>query len=277
MREDTAELASWALSDIVSNRSEHSPARNRTSSTAQHHSSLSNQLDQDEMSRHESNTSSRPGAIQEVSEPTTPQSFHSSQTSQGQSALTELIRNSPPTEEDSQGTDEEESPTTAGVHPVTVREGIISQPNERTPLLGKKTAYDSIKDLEGQQAGGFRPKKHIRAILQRSKEKTARIVRVASNPKSWDHQSILEYGVRQPASFLPPVMLGLLLNILDALSYGELESSNTHKSMSLKSNRNDLVSSRKCYFCRPRARGNLHVLCQLHRFTAGILSWRQHF
>ena len=230
VREDTAELASWALSDIVSNRSEHSPARHRTSSTAQHHSSLSNQLDQDEMSRSESNTSSRPGAIQEVSEPSTPQSFHSSQTSQGHSALTKLIRNSPPTEEESQGTGEEESPTTAGVHPVTVREGIISQPSERTPLLGKKTAYESIKDLEGQQVGEFKPENHIKAVLQRSKKNTARIVRVATNPKSWDQQRILKYGVRQPASFVPPVMLGLLLNILDALSYGELELSSTHES-----------------------------------------------
>ena len=222
MREDTAELASWALSDIVSNRSEHSSTRHRASSTAQQHSSLGSQLDQDEISRCESNTSSRPGAIQEVSEPTSPQSSHSSQTSQSQSALTELIRNSPPTEEDSHGTDKEESPTTAGVHPVTVQEGIISQPSERTSLLGKKTAYGSIKDLEGQQAGKVEPKNQMRAVLRRFKEKTARLGRVASNPKSWDHHRILEYGVRQPASFVPPVMLGLLLNILDALSYGEL-------------------------------------------------------
>ena len=222
VREDTAELASLALSGIVSNRSEHSPARHRASSTAQNHSSLSSQLDQDEMRRSVSNTSSRPGAIQEVSEPTSPQSSGSSQNSQCQSALTELMKNLPPSEEDSLGTDQEESPTTAGLQPVTVREGIISQPSERASLLGKKTAYGTIKDLEGQQVREVELENQIRAVSQRVRDKTARIVRVASNPKSWDRQSILEYGVRQPASFVPPVMLGLLLNVLDALSYGEL-------------------------------------------------------
>lgn len=220
VREDTAELASWALSDIASNRSEHSPSRHHTSSIAQHHSFLSSQLDQDDLSRHESNTSARPEAIQEVSEPTSPQSSRSSQKSQCQSALTELMRNSPPSEEDSQGTDEDESPTTAGVQPVTVREGIISQPSERTTLLGERTAYGSIKDLEGQQLARPELSHQIRAVWQRSKKQAARIVRIASNPKSWDRQEILEYGIRQPASFVPPVILGLLLNILDALSYG---------------------------------------------------------
>lgn len=220
VREDTAEIASWALSGIASNRSEHSPSRHHTSSTPQHHSYLSSQLDQDDLIRHASNTSSRPEAIPEVPEPASPQSSRSSQKSQCLSALTELIRNSPPTEEDSQEADEDESPTTAGVHPVTVREGIISQPSERTTLLPKKTAYGSIKDLEGQQVAKHEPKFQIRAVLQRFKEQTARIIRVASSPKSWDRQNILEYGVRQPASLVPPVILGLLLNVLDALSYG---------------------------------------------------------
>ena len=141
--------------------------------------------------------------------------------SHGRSALTELIRNTPPTEEDSHGTDEDETPTTAGLHPVTVQEGIISQPSERTTLLGMKTAYGSIKDLEGQQHARPEPTNRVKAVLERSQKQTARILRIVSNPKSWDRQRILEYGVRQPARSVPPVVLGLLLNILDALSYGE--------------------------------------------------------
>ena len=221
VREDTAELASWALSDIASNRSEHSPSRHHTSSTTQNHSYLSSELAQDDVIRHGSSTSSRPEAIQEVSEPISPQSSKSSQKSQSQSALTELIKNSPLIEEDGQVTDEGDSPTTAGVHPVTVREGIISQPSEQTSLLGKRTAYGSIKDLEGQHVARPKPANRIRAALHRSQEQTARMIRVASNSKSWDRQLLLEYGFRQPASFVPPVVLGLLLNILDALSYGE--------------------------------------------------------
>ena len=245
VREDTAELASWALSDIVSNRSEHSPSRHHNSFTVQDHSYLSSQLDPDDLIRQESNTSPRPEAIQEVSEPTSPRSSHSSQC---QSALTELIRNSPPTEEDSPGTDEDESPTTAGVHPVIVREGIISQPSDRTTLLGKKTAYGSIKDLEGQRVMRPEPGTRIRASLQRFREQTARIVRVASNPKSWDRQNILEYGIRQPASFVPPVILGLLLNILDALSYGEPQTLKYLLGRIADLDRHDLIPSRQCYF-----------------------------
>ena len=141
--------------------------------------------------------------------------------SHSHSALTELIRNFSPTEEYSHGTDEDESYTSAGLHPVTVQEGIISQPSERTMLRGNKTAYGSIKDLEGQQVARPELASRIRAVWQRSGQHTAHIVRIVTSPKSWDRQDIFEKGVRQPASFVPPVVLGLLLNILDALSYGD--------------------------------------------------------
>ena len=241
VREDTAELASWALSDIASIRSEHSPSRHLSSSAVQHHSYLSSQLDQGDLTRHDSNSSSRPEAIQEVSEPTSPGSSQSSQQSRCQSALAEMIRNSPPTEEDSDESDEDESPATADVHPVTVREGIISQPSEQTTLLGKRTAYGSIKDLEGQRVARPEPMNRIRDAMQQYKAQFARTVRMAFHPKlwqyrdgmlnygcrmerppeSWTRQNVLKYGVRIPASFVPCVLLGLLLTILDALSYGE--------------------------------------------------------
>ena len=231
-------------------------------------------MDQDDLSRHESKTSPRPEAIQEISEPTSPQSSHSSQKSQFQSALTELIRNSPPTEEDGHVTDEDESHITAGLHPVTVREGIISQPSERTAMLGKRTAYGSIKDLEGQQVARSEPKNRVIAVLQRSKEHTARVVRVASNPKSWDRRKMLEYGVRQPASFVPPVILGLLLNVLDALSYGDSQVLESLSEQLLIADRDDLIPSRQYYVHGSWAGGNLHVLCQLHCFAADLFPWR---
>lgn len=40
------------------------------------------------------------------------------------------------------------------------------------------------------------------------------------NPRTWDKKFIYENGVHLPVSLLPAVFLGLLLNILDALSYG---------------------------------------------------------
>lgn len=43
---------------------------------------------------------------------------------------------------------------------------------------------------------------------------------VGPSPKSWDSRRLLNNLILQPASMLPAVFLGLLLNLLDALSYG---------------------------------------------------------
>ena len=225
VREDTAELASWALSDIASSRSEHSPARHHTSSiTHQRTSSPSIGLpEQEDPSGRISNDSSRPNVIEEVSEPSSPQSSHSSRASLHTSALTKMIRNSPPTEDDSQDTDGEEAYITAGVYPVTVGEGIISQPSERTSLLKKRTAYGSVKDLECQKSDGIDGPTTFSIAVRQCRENTARLIRKATTPKSWNRQDIWHYGFRQPLGCIPPVILGLLLNILDALSYGETE------------------------------------------------------
>ncbi|KMP04206.1 sulfate transporter family protein [Coccidioides immitis RMSCC 2394] len=40
------------------------------------------------------------------------------------------------------------------------------------------------------------------------------------DPRRWDRRTILQKGIIYPASLLPAVLLGLLLNVLDALSYG---------------------------------------------------------
>lgn len=222
VREDTAELASLALSDIASNRSEHSPGRHHTPSASRRKSDshLGSRSEQDELTHQDSNDSSRPDVIEEVSEPSSPHSSHSSRNSRCQSALTELIKNSPPTEEEGHDTDEDDEFTTAGIHPVTVQEGIISQPSERTPLLGKRTAYGSIKDIESQKTFAETQLSKQSMVLQQVKDRLANVVKVASTPKMWNREDVWEYGIRQPASLIPPVILGLLLNILDALSYG---------------------------------------------------------
>lgn len=215
-----------ALSDIASSRSEHSPARHHIPSIAhQRTSSPSIGLsEQEDPSRRVSNDSSRPDVIEEVSEPSSPQSSHSSRASLHRSALTEMIRNSPPTEDDSQDTDGEEAYITAGAYPVTVSEGIISQPSERTSLLKKRTAYGSIKDLESQKSHWKDGPTTFSIAVRQCRGNTAGLIRKATNPKSWNRQNIWQFGFRQPLGYVPPVILGLLLNILDALSYGEIET-----------------------------------------------------
>lgn len=45
---------------------------------------------------------------------------------------------------------------------------------------------------------------------------------VVMNPKTWDKKAIWDKAIISPLHCLPAVIVGLLLNILDALSYGEL-------------------------------------------------------
>ena len=140
-----------------------------------------------------------------------------------------MVRNSPPTEQGSTDTREDDLLGKTGVQPVTVREGIISQPDEQTSLLLRKVAessdrlnkYGSVPDLESQGAASKGHVSQIRRRLHRSKERTGYLIRRATNPKTWDRKAIVEHGLRQPATYVPPVILGLLLNILDALSYGK--------------------------------------------------------
>ncbi|WPG99632.1 Hypothetical protein R9X50_00245000 [Acrodontium crateriforme] len=52
------------------------------------------------------------------------------------------------------------------------------------------------------------------------KKVTGRIQRVMVHPKTWDFRRFGHAVVLRPASMIPSVFLGLLLNLLDALSYG---------------------------------------------------------
>ncbi len=229
VREDTAELASLALSDIASYRSGNSPSRHNTSSPRQNTSSSFPHLpDETDSCRKESNKSPRPDPIEEVMEPSSPHNSESSPKSPGKSALTEMIRNWPPIDQDTPNTDDEDALAGNGIQPVIVKEGIISQPSEQTSLLLKRSAwgqygslaYASVRDLESQKKVKQGPLEFIKMAAARSQDWTAKYGRVVANPKSWNWHTIWKQGVRQPIAYLPPVMLGLLLNILDALSYG---------------------------------------------------------
>ena len=224
VREDTAELASWALSDIASNRNAQSPSRRRASPNQQNDEAhLSNDL-----SHRTSNESTRPEAIVEVSEPSTPHNETVSPHSRSLSALTELISQSPATEDSLNDTEDEEAIDSSGVLPVTVREGIISQPNERTSLLLKKVAYGSdctpthgsVQDLEDQNPICGIWGKKVKGVYVQSKRQAVHAMRIAKNPKSWNNKQMFQQAVQRPASYIAPVILGLLLNVLDALSYG---------------------------------------------------------
>ncbi|KAJ5905541.1 uncharacterized protein N7473_002457 [Penicillium subrubescens] len=92
---------------------------------------------------------------------------------------------------------------------------------ERTSLLSKTRSksphhYGSIEDIEGQGGAARRASN----AFTKSVSAVGKWSRIASNPKSWDRRAIWKEGVVYPVSLIPAVVLGLLLNILDALSYG---------------------------------------------------------
>lgn len=93
--------------------------------------------------------------------------------------------------------------------------------SERTSLLSKTRSrsphgYGAVEDIENQGFTAPRPAK----FFAKGTANVAKWTRILSNPKSWDRRAIWQEGVVHPLSLIPAVLLGLLLNILDALSYG---------------------------------------------------------
>lgn len=139
-----------------------------------------------------------------------------------------MIRKSPPSEHQGSIGIEDSKLGVADTHVATIARGIISQPTDHTPLLSgrdvsnprRSTAYSSIEDIEGQGESLEPNANGKRDANVRAKRQVGRACAWLVNPGSWNKQAIWTYGVQQPVSYVPAVVLGLLLNVLDALSYG---------------------------------------------------------
>lgn len=232
VREDTAELASWALSDKPSFDNAHSPTRHLLSPTSLFDDDA--RLNGRNLLDHgQAEDSSRPDVIPEASEPVSPSSMPSSRKFPGMSALSEMFRSTPSTDDDDPCVnDENQSIGSSRIGAVTVPEGIISQPTEQTALLLREQVYRSnvnkrqsyLGDLEDQKSNqhttaerGFT--KVVAATAGYSRRALTKIV----HPKSWKTKAVWDQALLKPAGYIPSVVLGLLLNILDALSYGQYE------------------------------------------------------
>lgn len=190
--------------------------------------------------------------ITEVSEPPSPDGTNESQTG-GPSMLTTMFRRSPPDKsyfyapKEGRGDEgsilgdeiEEEGQTTLSRVSTTGSQSLLAQratedASERSPLL-------AIRSREGQEGGygtsqenGHGVDLEDQKLLSRKKwlgrtadslrhtgVKVASILPVIGNPKRWDRRALWQNAVVAPVACLPAVVVGLLLNILDALSYGE--------------------------------------------------------
>lgn len=119
-------------------------------------------------------------------------------------------------------------------------DGPSQAPTESTPLLGNSVAANgsadqSAYDLEGQkktirrrilnvfgrrqgqEGNGNGPARSPTIVVKDKIKKTYRSVK---DLKWWDRRRLWENVVVAPVACLPAVIVGLLLNILDALSYG---------------------------------------------------------
>jgi SulP family sulfate permease len=239
VREDTAELASYALSDRASIRSSSPPTRR----------SIQTHLDQYFTGGSDNDSSMTGGepihreTIKEVSEPASPADGHSPPSRPGTSALSDLIRRSPPST--SPPNEESEQTAKSNGHTAASRRATRSRTDEgqtrlvityngvsedeRTPLLAKSKVPEAHVhpdyiagegDLEDQ-----RPKKkpywaRLHKASAWPRKQGTEIAHTIFTPRNWNTKAVWKNAVVAPAGYLPAVILGLLLNVLDALSYG---------------------------------------------------------
>jgi SulP family sulfate permease len=237
LREQTAELASYALSDsnsLLSSHSSRQPSDDRVAPGGQHQSELAN--GQSASSRkvqegQQPNDTHREEAIEEGSEPVSPELPLENPMASipHTSALTQMIRTSPPSD----------SLSDSVPHLLANRHGSASSwsgtrtnspdVTENTPLL---SGHDRAKspmiepghfgDLENQKIGARDGSDPSSLLIREAMKKSRDCAHVLTHPKTWNPRTMWRKCILHPASLLPAVFLGLLLNILDALSYGTI-------------------------------------------------------
>lgn len=231
VREDTAELANYLLSDGSSQR--HRAVLQRSRSSVHDIFPAAEPSDGGSIDGNQ-----RSETIPEVSEPVTPedQGMESEANSDaaGPSVLANLLKRlSPPEDEAEPGSKQPEArrqsnkPDTPKPNDSTpeLRSATNAEATERTPLLGRTSvsscSTDDLPDLESQS---YKPgNQWLNKLKERGQDVESAVSHgfaVAVNPKRWNGNAILHNVVLDPASCLPAVAVGLLLNILDALSYG---------------------------------------------------------
>ena len=191
VRDQTAELASYALSENASFLETSPPGSPGPSEDGY------------------------PEAIEEVSEPVSSAgSDHDEQ--EHASKLSSVLQSF----SDAQDTQYSENTDTTRVGNISVPETAVSlESDERTSLLADRKSprqYQAVDDIEGQQTRRARAHQKFNALS----EKVRSCCHIVSHPKTWSGKAVYQEVVLRPAHLLPAVFLGLLLNILDALSYG---------------------------------------------------------
>jgi SulP family sulfate permease len=246
VREDTAELASYFLSDKTQRSSPKFLSRQRSQSSQQR----SEDLLVGEDDEGDSIAGATADTILEESEPPSPEEYSQDlHQDDGPSVLTNMLRRSPPESyrdafvlKDAL-TSHQDQTTALGApfecRPSTARrddakswapsEDMATEVDtENTPLLRHRSHASSyLQSGNGSAAGvDIESQKPVesRSWLSeragRAKTDLQGFVKTASDPRCWDGKAILHTFVVDPINSLPAVVVCLILNILDALSYG---------------------------------------------------------
>ena len=221
-------MAHWALSESPSYRARPSPPPNDTTASdpeiVGRHRTLSVFSDSEQGDTRSSLDSSRPDAIEEVFEPVSPKlnRDYGTDTSPPAAGLTNLIRDNEPQKRGRHYL----SVGASGAYPDTDSQSEISVvvddfdagevtetsallPRERLPVHRKSAKYP-------EQGLAEQPTTGVAKIWKWYKFSAQEAIRKVTHPQKWDIPHMWEVGVGAIAA----VFLGLLLNILDALSYG---------------------------------------------------------
>lgn len=171
-----------------------------------------------------------PDPIMETSEPVTP--VHESELSFSTPSTIKgppeglMISNNDNDSRSDRGFHSPRQSSDSAVPSVIISDASGDTMGERTPLLPRerlssyrKQRYDAASDVEAQpvqRLGIWNRIGHHYPSFKGLRHAAHTI----SNPKSWDMRLVFREVVVRPVSILPSVFLGLLLNLLDALSYG---------------------------------------------------------
>ncbi|KAK5628026.1 hypothetical protein RRF57_003742 [Xylaria bambusicola] len=226
VREDTAELAGYILANKEDKRSASFLAQ-RPSTSSQR--SCDHSVN-DNPPRSSSDT------IEELSEPPSPDQEADYADDVGPSMLTTMFRRSPPdilppsaSTVDNMHADRSWTPRSTSAVSLYADQAESSPEgnegtSEVTPLLGPKShrpcSSGGLADIESQK-----PRARARRTYSLIKQRAGKWIRglgAIMNPRAWDKKTAWEKAVIGPMRSLPAVIVGLLLNILDALSYANL-------------------------------------------------------
>ncbi|KAJ9157895.1 Sulfate transporter family protein [Pleurostoma richardsiae] len=242
VREDTAELASYILSDKSAARSPSFLARQRPPSS---HLARDVSVSDSDLDDAETSTIARSEPIIEVAEPSAPEDFAVDDVEEGPSLIATMLRKSPPDTATSPPQTPKGSPTPRpqSMPPRLEEESkLIPRGRQRTvpddlweddqtetaPLLralSHSVSYTNGAarnvDLESQKSPRHKSwLKGVAGAVSHVKAKASDAGRTLCDQKTWAPRNIWEKVIKQPLLALPAVILGLILNILDALSYG---------------------------------------------------------